>query len=64
MIREHIEEVYWVDEAHQEWIARNLSRMSDLLSQLAEGRSHLIARLESIAALAGADPDTTFKEST
>ena len=64
VIRDHIDEVYWIDEPHQEWIVRNLSRMSDLLSQLAEGRSRLMARLERIAALAGADPETTSKEST
>ena len=64
LIREHIDEVYWIDQPHQEWIVRNLSRMSDLLSQLAEGRSRLIGRLESIAALAGADPHTYIKETT
>ena len=63
-IREHINEVYWIDRPHQQWIVRNLSRMSDLLSQLAEGRGRLIAKLESIAALAGADPHTTNKEIT
>lgn len=64
IVREHIEEVYWLDEPHQKWIVRNLSRMSDLLSQLAEGRGRLIAKLERIAALAGADPHTNDKETT
>lgn len=52
-IREHIEEVYWIDQAHQDWIVRNLSRVSDLVSHLADGRGRLIQKLEAIAALAG-----------
>lgn len=63
-IREHIDEVYWIDEPHQQWIVRNLSRMSDLLSQLAEGRGRLIAKLANIAALASADPHNNDKETT
>ncbi len=63
-IRQHMNEVYWIDEPHQQWIVRNLSRMSDLLSQLAEGRGRLIAKLESIAALAGADQESNDKETT
>ncbi len=54
-IRAHINEVYWIDTAHQDWIVRNLSRVSDLISHLAESRSRLMARLEKIAALAGAE---------
>ena len=54
-IRAHVDEVYWIDRAHQDWIVRNLSRVSDLISHLAESRSRLMSKLERIAALAGAD---------
>jgi len=54
-IEAHIDEVYWIDTAHQDWIVRNLSRVSDLISHLAESRSRLMTKLERIAALAGAD---------
>jgi excisionase family DNA binding protein len=53
-IHDHINEVYWIDEAHQDWIVRNLSRVSDLISHLADGHGRLVQKLESIAALAGA----------
>ena len=54
-ITNHVNEVYWIDTAHQDWIARNLSRVSDLISHLAESRGRLMGKLEKIAALAGAD---------
>jgi len=53
-IEAHINEVYWIDRAHQDWIVRNLSRVSDLISHLADGHGRLVRKLESIAALAGA----------
>lgn len=53
-IEAHINEVYWIDRAHQDWIVRNLSRVSDLISLLADGHGRLVKKLESIAALAGA----------
>jgi excisionase family DNA binding protein len=53
-INEHINEVYWIDEAHQDWIVRNLSRVSDLISLLADGHGRLVKKLDSIAALARA----------
>ena len=62
-IREHINEVYWIDEAHQEWIVRNLSRVSDLISLMADDRGRMMAKLEGIAALAG-EFNTTNKETT
>lgn len=58
VIREHINEVYWIDKPHQDWIIRNLSRVSDLISHLADGHGRLVQRLETIAALAGAAPDS------
>lgn len=61
-IREHINEVFWIDEAHQGWILRNLSRVSDIFSHLADGQGRLIAKLERIAALAGAESQTPIKE--
>lgn len=62
ILEAHVNEVYWIDQAHQDWIVRNLSRVSDLVSRLAEGRANLISKLERIAALAGAGPQTTTKE--
>lgn len=53
VIRKHINEVYWIDIAHQDWIVRNLSRVSDLISHLADGHGRLVQKLETIAALAG-----------
>ncbi len=53
-IEAHIKEVYWIDRAHQDWIVTNLSRVSDLISLLADGHGKLVKKLESIAALAGA----------
>ena len=52
-IHEHISEVYWIDKPHQDWIVRNLSRVSDLISHLADGHGRLVQKLESIAVLAG-----------
>lgn len=52
IIDAHINEVYWIDQAHQDWIVRNLSRVSDLISHLADGHGRLIQKLETIAALA------------
>jgi len=54
VIHAHIKQVYWIDTAHQDWIVRNLSRFSDLISHLADGRRRLLTRLDQIAALAGA----------
>jgi ligand-binding sensor protein len=53
-ILEHINEVYWIDQSHQDWIVRNLSRVSDLISHLADGHGRLVQKLETIAALAKA----------
>lgn len=63
-IRDHINEVYWIDDAHQAWILRNLTKVSNLISLLASHRSQLISKLESIAALAGTSPNTHNKETT
>lgn len=53
-ILEHINEVYWIDKPHQNWIVRNLSGVSDLISLLADGHGRLVQKLDAIAALAGA----------
>ena len=53
-IKAHINEVYWIDRPHQDWIVRNLSRVSDLISLLADGHGRLVNKLDTIAALAGA----------
>lgn len=55
-IKAHINEVYWIDRAHQDWIVRSLSRVSDLISLLADGHGKLVGKLDSIAALVGAAP--------
>lgn len=53
-ILDHINEVYWIDKSHQDWIVRNLSGVSDLISLLADGHGRLVQKLDTIAALAGA----------
>jgi excisionase family DNA binding protein len=60
-IREHVDEVYWIDKAHQDWIVHNLSRVSDLISLMADDRNRMMANLERIAALA-AEFNTENKE--
>jgi len=62
-IRDHINEVYWLDRAHQEWIVRNLSGVSDLISLMADDRGRMMAKFERIAALA-AEFETNNKEKT
>lgn len=54
-IRHHINEVYWIDSAHQDWIVRNLSQFSDLISHLADDHGRLVQKLDAIAALAGVE---------
>ena len=53
-IRKNINDVYWIDKPHQDWIVRNLSRVSDLISHLADGHGRLVQKLETIASLARA----------
>ena len=53
VINDHINEVYWIDTSHQDWIVRNLSRVSDLISHLADGHGRLVQKLDTIATLAG-----------
>ncbi|MDJ0664099.1 MAG: helix-turn-helix domain-containing protein [Acidimicrobiia bacterium] len=56
-ILNHVNEVYWIDQSHQDWIIRNLSRVSDLISLLADGHGRLVQKLDSIAALAERLPE-------
>lgn len=51
-MRDHLMEVYWIDRSHQDWIVRNLSQVSDLISRLADEHGRLVQRLDAIAALA------------
>lgn len=51
-IADHALEVYWIDRPHQDWIVRNLSQVSDLISRLADDHAHLVTKLDSIAAIA------------
>jgi len=54
VVRDHLLEVHWIDRSHQDWILRNLSQVSDLISRLADDHGRLVQRLDAIAALAGA----------
>jgi len=54
VIAEHINEVFWIDRPHQDWVLRNLSRVSGLISRLADDHGQLVNKLEAIASLAGA----------
>jgi excisionase family DNA binding protein len=56
IITEHINEVFWIDRPHQDWVLRNLSRVSGLISRLADDHGQLVNKLETIASLAGAAP--------
>ncbi len=54
LLSAHVEETYYLDDAHQQWVLRLLPRFSDLISRLATTRSQLLSKLDAIAALAGA----------
>ena len=56
VVAEHIDEVCWIDRPHQDWILRNLSRVSGLISRLADDHGRLVNKLETIASLATANP--------
>lgn len=53
LLTRHVDEVYFLDEAHQQWVLRLLPRFGDLISRLATARSQLLSKLDAIAALAG-----------
>lgn len=57
----HIEEVYYLDDAHMDWILDLLPRVGTLISHLADERGRLVTKLEAIASLAG--PSTQRSES-
>jgi len=59
-IEAHIDEVYYLDEAHKNWIVSLLPSVGTLISHLANERGHLVTKLEAIASLAG--PATTRSE--
>ena len=50
-----VDETYYVDESHQQWILQLLPRISDLISRLAAARNQLLDKLDAIAALAGSN---------
>ena len=60
-IEAHIDEVYYLDDAHMNWIASLLPSAGTLISHLASERGHLVTKLEAIASLAG--PAMTRSES-
>ncbi len=62
LVRQHINEVYWIDRPHQNWILRNLSRVSGLISRLADDHGRLVNKLEAIASLAGAASTPTTQK--
>lgn len=53
VIAAHIEETYFLDEAHKSWVLGMLPRFGDLISRLATARSQLLSKLDAIAVLAG-----------
>jgi len=60
-IEAHIDEVYYLDEAHKNWIVSLLPSVGTLISHLANERGHLVTKLEATASLAG--PAMTRSES-
>lgn len=60
-IEAHLDEVYYLDEAHMNWIVSLLPGVGTLISHLASERGHLVTKLEAIASLAG--PATTRSKS-
>jgi excisionase family DNA binding protein len=59
LIHAHIEETFYLDAAHQQWVLSLLPRFSDLISRLATARSQLMSKLDAIAVLAGAATSPT-----
>jgi len=53
VVRNHIDETHYVDEAHRQWVLALLPRLSDIVSRLATVRAELLAKLDAIAVLAG-----------
>ncbi len=58
LLVDHVDETYYLDAAHQQWVVGLLPRFSDLISRLATARSQLLSKLDAIAALAGAATST------
>ncbi len=58
----HADEVYYLDDAHLQWILSLLPSVGTLFSHLADERGNLVTKLEAIASLA-AGPATTRSES-
>ena len=52
LLAEHVEEIYFLDDAHQRWVLELLPRLSDLISRLATARSQILEKFDAIAALA------------
>ena len=61
-IIDHADEVYYLDDAHLQWILSLLPSVGTLISHLADERGHLVTKLEAIASLA-AGPAMTRSES-
>jgi excisionase family DNA binding protein len=58
LLAQHVDETYYLDEAHQQWVLGLLPRIADLISLLAAARSQLLAKLNAIAVLAaGPSPE-------
>ncbi len=56
VIRSHIDETYYLDDAHRQWALGLLPRFSDIISRLATARAQLLSKLDAIAVLAGGAP--------
>ena len=53
IVAAHIDETYYLDDAHQQWVLGLLPRLSDIISRLATARAQLVSKLDAIAVLAG-----------
>jgi hypothetical protein len=51
-IADHADEVFYLDEAHMQWILSLLPSVGTLISHLADERGNLVTKLEAIASLA------------
>jgi excisionase family DNA binding protein len=60
VIAEHVDEVHHADAAKRQWILDFVPRIGQMFSRFANERSHLIGRLDAIAALASPAPVSDF----
>jgi excisionase family DNA binding protein len=56
LIRQHLEDVYYLDDEKRQQVLTLLPRLSRFLSEVTNERKQLLSKLDAIAALAGAFP--------